>query len=82
MPAMAMQSCPTQALKWPLQDAIREAEGIKALLAILTQSVQQHREMQRPSGSVSAIDSAAACNVLAQVGLGSRQGDRPSRGGL
>ena len=82
MPAMAMQSCPTQALKWPLQDAIREAEGIKALLAILTQSVQQHREMQRPSGSGFAIDSAAARNVRALVGLGSRQGDRPSRGGL
>ena len=55
---------------------------MQALLAILTQSVQQHREMQRPSGSVSAAEGAAARNALAQVGLGSRQGDRPNRGGL
>ena len=65
-----------------MQDAIREAEGIEALLAILTQSVQQHREMQRPSGSISSTEGAAARSVLAQGGLGSRQGDRPNRGGL
>ena len=82
MPATATCSCLIDALKWRLQDAIREAQGIEALLAILTQSVQQHREMQRPSGSVSATEGAAARNVLAQLGLGSRQGDRPNRGGL
>ena len=50
---------------------------------MLTQSVQQHRELlQRPSGSVSSTEGAAARNMLAQLGLGSRQGDRPNRGGL